>query len=129
MYIKVITLYNIVYSPSPYRLNYILPHLAAIFTSLLRSCIYVALLKLSVCLCLKILTAIMCIPHWSHLSSGSGPSFMIATFNFQCCYMKFPLNILRVFAFYGHPLPVTLLTSKYAVTTLRTIIFKYRYTS
>ena len=95
--------FSILSSPSlPSILKYIPPHVSDISTSLCRILLSIALWHLSDCLCFKIMAAVMCMPHWSHCGNGSGPSFMMSTFDFQCRYMKFSLSLPRVFALAGH---------------------------
>ena len=88
---------------TPSRLNYISPQLSAISTCLCHSLLYVALLHFSVFLWLKSLATSMCTRNWSQRGSGYGPSFMMATFNSQCRYMKSPLSLPGVFALAVQP--------------------------
>ena len=101
-YRNFITFYNLSNNSTPSRLNSISPHISDISTSLRQSLIYVALLHLSICMCLKSLASGMCIPHWSHHGNGSGPSCMMATFTFQCRYMKCSLIFPGVLALARH---------------------------
>ena len=116
-YLDIATPPTILSPSSPFILNFISPHLAAISTSLRLSHISITFLHLYIRLCLNSLAAGMCILHWSHLGSSSDPSFMIFTFNFQCRYIKFSLSLPGFFHLPYIPLLGTPPTSKSAGTT------------
>ena len=102
MYLKVSTPYTNA-SPSPlYRLNSISLRLSFISTYLCMIRLYIALLHLSVRLCLNSLASGICIPHLSHIGSGSGPSCKIVTFHFRCQHMKCSISLPGLFSLSGH---------------------------
>ena len=93
-------------SASPYLtyiLNSISTYLSAISTSIPISLISVALFHISSLMCSIKRADGICIPHLSHLGSGSAPSCIIVTFSFQCQYMKFSIITPGLFTLSGHP--------------------------
>ena len=103
IYLKFSTPYTGAPPSIPYRLKSISPYLSAIYTPPCISRISVELLHISIHMCLISRAAGICIPQWSHLGSGSGPSCIIATFDFQCRYMKCSMSLPGLFSLNKHP--------------------------
>ena len=77
----------------------------------------IALSHLAVRMCLIHRASGICIPQWLYLGIGSGPSFIITTFDFQFRCMKCSLSLPDFFLLLGIHLPVTPPTSVHTEKT------------